>query len=100
MSNLNNKTNFDSDTMPLNEKYNCNTCNSQRKQIFKSKSVLKKRKNVWNFIEKHRWCISLVFLTLPYLSECQLYPTRDPRWYSREGDYNYHWPSPGDSDYR
>lgn len=102
MSNFNNKINFDTETMPLNEKCNRNACNCQRKQIFKSKSVLKKRKNAWMlYVEKHhRWCISLVFLILPYLCECQYYPTRDPRWYSREGDYNYQWPNPGDTDYR
>lgn len=26
--------------------------------------------------------------------------TRDPRFYSREGDYNFKWPNPGDPDYR
>lgn len=30
----------------------------------------------------------------------QYHTTRDPRWYSREGDYNYHLPNPGDPDYR
>lgn len=26
--------------------------------------------------------------------------TRDPRFYSREGDYSYQWPNPGDPEYR
>lgn len=26
--------------------------------------------------------------------------TRDPRFYSREGDFNYKWPNPGDPEYR
>ncbi|XP_058446589.1 acetylcholinesterase isoform X1 [Malaya genurostris] len=30
----------------------------------------------------------------------QYHTTRDPRWYSREGDYSYHLPNPGDPDYR
>ncbi|XP_055307526.1 neuroligin-like protein glit-1 [Sitodiplosis mosellana] len=43
--------------------------------------------------------LCVVFLALPYLCECQ-YPTRDPRWYRREGDYKYQWPNPGDPEYR
>uniref|UniRef100_A0A2M4BC65 Putative gliotactin n=1 Tax=Anopheles marajoara TaxID=58244 RepID=A0A2M4BC65_9DIPT len=30
----------------------------------------------------------------------QYYTTRDPRWYSREGDFNYKIPNPGEPDYR
>uniref|UniRef100_A0A182TIQ4 Secreted protein n=1 Tax=Anopheles melas TaxID=34690 RepID=A0A182TIQ4_9DIPT len=30
----------------------------------------------------------------------QYYTTRDPRWYSREGDFNYKIPNPGDPEYR
>lgn len=85
--------------MPSNRK--CATCHWQRDQIFKSKSVLKKRKTTIVSGSPHLFVgITLVLFTLPYLSECQLYPTRDPRWYSREGDYNFLWPNPGDTDYR
>lgn len=83
--------------MPL--KMTCNRKNNQKNQIFKSKSVLKKRKSLWTQIECNKWNFCLVFLTLPCLIKCQ-YPTRDPRWYSREGDYNYQWPNPGDPEYR
>lgn len=92
--------------MPSSEKNICGTCHWQRDQIFKSKSVLKKRKTIVAKVpaakshEMYLWCIAIVLFTLPYLSECQFYPTRDPRWYSREGDYNYPWPNPGDTDYR
>lgn len=34
------------------------------------------------------------------LASGQYHTTRDPRWYSREGDYSYHLPNPGDPDYR
>lgn len=114
MGHLNNKLVFNVEPMPL-AMMKCTriTQNNQRKQIFKSKSVLKKRKSslqLWPrdsgvFVGfpslSHRWCIFLVLLLLPYLSECQ-YSTRDPRWYSREGDYNYgyQWPNPGDPEYR
>uniref|UniRef100_A0AAG5DBH6 Carboxylesterase type B domain-containing protein n=1 Tax=Anopheles atroparvus TaxID=41427 RepID=A0AAG5DBH6_ANOAO len=30
----------------------------------------------------------------------QYHTTRDPRWYSREGDFNYKVPNPGDPEYR
>lgn len=89
--------------MPSNRKNAaCTTCHWQRDQIFKSKSVLKKRKATpaSGAPQLYLWCITVVLFTLPYLSECELYPTRDPRWYSREGDYNYPWPNPGDTDYR
>lgn len=72
----------------------------QRKQIFKCKSVLKKRKCGQSaHISRHEWILFLMCLTLPYLSKCQ-YSTHDPRWYSREGDFNYQWPNPGDPEYR
>lgn len=74
---------------------------NQKEQIFKSKSILKKRKFTWTISESHQWfTICLAFSILPCMIECQLYPTRDPRWYSREGDYNYQWPNPGDPEYR
>lgn len=74
--------------------------NHHRKQIFKSKSVLKKRKLTRTIrLNLHKWIFCATFFALPYLSECQ-FPTRDPRWYSREGDYNYQWPNPGDPEYR
>ncbi|XP_038110075.1 cholinesterase isoform X1 [Culex quinquefasciatus] len=51
---------------------------------------------------RRSWCcvtapILLIFCTVVH---GQYYTTRDPRWYSREGDYNYHLPNPGDPDYR
>lgn len=82
--------------------------NHQRKQqISKCKSVLKKRKRrqPTKVIQCHidgeyKWILcAFVALVLPYLCECQ-FTTRDPRWYSREGDFNYQWPNPGDPDYR
>lgn len=101
MSEFNYDTNSASNMLPSNRKSVCDTCHWQRDQIFKSKSVLKKRKTiVRDSNSMYFWCITIVLITLPYLSECQMYPTRDPRWYSREGDYNYLWPNPGDSDYR
>lgn len=70
-------------------------------QIRKSKSVLKKRKHILNDGGVGNWMMLCVwcFSILPSVIECQFTP-RDPRWYSREGDYNYHWPSPGDPEYR
>lgn len=86
--------------MPLNMYYDKRAINHRRTQILKCKSVLKKRKfNRITPIYWHNWLFSVLFLILPYLCECQ-YPTRDPRWYSREGDYNYQWPNPGDPEYR
>lgn len=77
----------------------CNRQNNQKNQIFKSKSVLKKRKFAGTFCEVNYWHICLVLSFLPCFIKCQ-YPTRDPRWYSREGEYGYHWPNPGDPEYR
>lgn len=76
-----------------------NLRSGKRKQILKSKSVLKKRKN--HFVDGGKWpsIFVLCFAVLPCMIECQ-YSTRDPRWYSREGDYNYQWPNPGDPEYR
>lgn len=46
-------------------------------------------------------CAVAVFLWLPSNVNGQLLlSTRDPRFYSREGDYNYQWPNPGDPEYR
>lgn len=80
--------------------------NHQRKQqIFKCKSVLKKRKRqpaiqCRHIDKEYKWILcAFVVLILPYLCECQ-FTTRDPRWYSRQGDFNYQWPNPGDPDYR
>lgn len=39
-------------------------------------------------------CLSIIIVN------GQIYPTRDPRFYSREGDLSYKWPNPGDPDYR
>lgn len=75
--------------------------NHQRKKMFKCKSVLKKRKCIQTieFHSWHKWMLCTALFALPYLCECQFEP-RDPRWYSREGDFNYKWPNPGDPEYR
>lgn len=106
MGHFSNKLVFNVKPMPLTIKCTRITQNNDKKQIFKSKSVLKKRKYRQNDVIvsglpsiANRWCIFLVLLILPYLCECQ-WTTRDPRWYSREGDYNYRWPDPGDPEYR
>ncbi|XP_055594157.1 acetylcholinesterase isoform X2 [Uranotaenia lowii] len=45
--------------------------------------------------------VQLIGVTLLIVTVCgQFHTTRDPRWYSREGDFNYHLPNPGDPDYR
>lgn len=75
-----------------------NLRSDKRKQILKSKSVLKKRKNCFG---DGNWTTTFILClaALPCMIECQ-FSTRDPRWYSREGDYNYQWPNPGDPEYR
>lgn len=76
---------------------NDNIRSDKRKQILKSKSVLKKRK--YRKFGDGEWMtiIMLCLAALPCMIECQ-FPTRDPRWYSREGEYP--WPNPGDPEYR
>ncbi|XP_037047980.1 cholinesterase isoform X2 [Bradysia coprophila] len=44
------------------------------------------------------WCCTIVIALLPIVAG--QYTTRDPRFYSREGDFTYKWPNPGDPDYR
>lgn len=41
-------------------------------------------------------CVLCVLLPIAYGQMV----TRDPRFYSREGDLNYQWPNPGDPEYR
>ena len=56
------------------------------------------RKNV--FMQQKMLCFIVVsFCILVPISYGQLV-TRDPRFYSREGDFNYKWPNPGDPEYR
>lgn len=43
--------------------------------------------------------LSVCIICLPAITNGQAV-TRDPRFYSREGDYNYKWPNPGDPEYR
>lgn len=75
-----------------------------KEQIMKSKSILKKRRKVLQFngaIQSLQYCMFIVFcFLLPRLIECQYSPHQDPRYYNREGDYSYHWPNPGDPEYR
>lgn len=83
--------------MSMTMNHDASAVNHQRKPIFKCKSVLKKRKCIqktW-----HKWMLCSLLLAMPYLCDCQFEP-RDPRWYSREGDFNYQWPNPGDPEYR
>lgn len=74
-----------------------------KEQIMKSKSILKKRRKMLHFngaIQNLQYCVLIVFcFLLPSYIQCQ-YTPHDPRFYSREGDYNYHWPNPGDPEYR
>lgn len=43
--------------------------------------------------------LSVCVILMPAITNGQAV-TRDPRFYSREGDYNYKWPNPGDPEYR
>lgn len=77
-----------------------------KEQIMKSKSVLKKRRKTFNVYgvicnNNVQYCLLVVFcFLLPKFIECQFQYPHDPRFYSREGDHNYHWPNPGDPEYR
>lgn len=44
-------------------------------------------------------CVLCVLCVLVPITYGQMV-TRDPRFYSREGDLNYQWPNPGDPEYR
>lgn len=55
-----------------------------------------KRKKVQNILIYSSVCV--IFLWIPFVSS--QWTTRDPRWYSREGDFKYKWPNPGDPEYR
>lgn len=57
-----------------------------------------KRKKVFVRVNKISWFCTIVIALLPIV--VGQYSTRDPRFYSREGDFNYKWPNPGDPDYR
>lgn len=46
------------------------------------------------------WCITILILLVECLQQSYAQAvTRDPRFYSREGDFNFKWPNPGDPDY-
>lgn len=49
---------------------------------------------------KNRTLIILLLHVILISVATAQYPTRDPRFYSREGDFNYNPPNPGDPDYR
>lgn len=72
-----------------------------RTRTLKMKSVLKRRKYCWLLIDNDLVLVLVCLLSigLPFSVDGQ-FPTRDPRWYSREGDYNQFWPNPGDPEYR
>lgn len=57
-----------------------------------------KRKKSTVTVDRIVMCCTIVIALLPIV--VGQYSTRDPRFYSREGDYNYKWPNPGDPDYR
>lgn len=57
-----------------------------------------KRKKSVLAVNQTMWCCAIVIALLPII--VGQYSTRDPRFYSREGDFNYKWPNPGDPDYR
>lgn len=57
----------------------------------------KRKKSVFA-VKRFTWCCTIVIALLPIV--VGQYSTRDPRFYSREGDLNYKWPNPGDPDYR
>lgn len=57
-----------------------------------------RRKKSVHLVNEVIWCCTIVIALLPIVAG--QYTTRDPRFYSREGDYSYKWPNPGDPDYR
>lgn len=57
-----------------------------------------KRKKMFITVNRISWFCTIVIVLLPIV--VGQYTTRDPRFYSREGDFNYKWPNPGDPDYR
>lgn len=69
---------------------------NRRTQIDKSfnKRTYKRKKVIWSSV-----CVGFVILYTMTTVSAQFTP-RDPRWYSREGDFNYKWPNPGDPEYR
>lgn len=58
-----------------------------------------KRKKPYAAVNQIIWFCTIVIALLP-IAVGQYGSTRDPRFYSREGDLNYKWPNPGDPDYR
>lgn len=76
---------------PKSDQYFNEVINEQPTKGFKRKtSVFAVNQSMW-------WC-AIVIALLPII--VGQYSTRDPRFYSREGDFNYKWPNPGDPDYR
>ncbi len=77
---------------PKFDKYFNKMINEQPTKGFKRKKS--------TFVVNHQiaWCCTIVIALLPIV--VGQWTTRDPRFYSREGDYNYKWPNPGDPDYR
>ncbi|EDW40004.1 GL15437 [Drosophila persimilis] len=49
--------------------------------------------------DKSKWLTAILFLVVASLGPLVGGQTRDPRFYSRPG-VDYHWPNPGDPDYR
>lgn len=44
--------------------------------------------------------IGILINCVTYVDGQALPVTRDPRYYNREGNFNFNWPNPGDPDYR
>lgn len=76
---------------PNSDKYFNETTHEQRTKGFK-------RKKSFFIVNQMTLCCTIVIALLPIVFG--QYSTRDPRFYSREGDFNYKWPNPGDPDYR
>lgn len=55
--------------------------------------------HILKYRDKLRWLLALPLLICACLSHLAEAQTRDPRFYSRPG-VDYHWPNPGDPDYR
>lgn len=76
---------------PKFDKYFNDTMQQQSTKVFR-------RKKSFFPVNEVIWCCTVLIALLPIA--IGQYTTRDPRFYSREGDYSYKWPNPGDPDYR
>lgn len=60
------------------------------------------KKEKWKLFTFNNYYMTIFFIELIFLIIINNVKgqTRDPRFYSREGDRNFKWPNPGDPDYR